>query len=437
MKIKTQWPKWILRLVPPLALATILLVLVLGLAAAQGTGILIRITSATPSNRDSYNPSLSADGTVVAFESDADFLGQGIPYDQEEIWLYDTRTLTYTRVTTGSSLRESQDASLNADGTVVAFESDTDLLNEGISEDQWEVWLYDATTQTYTRVTTATGSGDRDSYDPSLNADGTVVAFRSDADFLSQGIPDNQDEIWLYNTATLTYTRVTSATGSGTRGSYAPSLSADGTRVAFHSNADLLNQGIPYGQIEVWLYDTTTLTYTRITSGTGSGTRMSYEPSISGDGTVVAFYSDSDFLNQGIPRTKWEIWLYDTQTLTYTRVTSTTGFETSAYAPSLNEDGTVVAFESDFDLLNHQPVADDDCEIWLYNTTTLTYTRVTSSTGSGERESYDASISADGTKVAFRSNSDFWHQGIPEDQREIWLYRPGCRIYLPVVMKGY
>jgi hypothetical protein len=37
----------------------------------------------------------------------------------------------------------------------------------------------------------------RDSFEASINSDGSKIAFRGDADFLGQGIPDNQNEIWL------------------------------------------------------------------------------------------------------------------------------------------------------------------------------------------------------------------------------------------------
>ena len=83
---------------------------------------LARLTTASSSDRSSHDPSLSADGTLVAFYSDSDFLGQGIPVDQFEIWLYNTSTMTYTRVTTASDVNRGSDAvELSADGTVVAF----------------------------------------------------------------------------------------------------------------------------------------------------------------------------------------------------------------------------------------------------------------------------------------------------------------------------
>jgi Tol biopolymer transport system component len=220
------------------------------------------------------------------------------------------------RVTTASDAnRASKRPSLSGDGTVVAFQSDSDLLNEGRSDGVYEIWLYDTATMTFTRVTTASHGG-RDSFDPSLDRDGTVVAFESDSDLLNEGRPGGVDEIWLYDTATLTFTRVTSASHAN-RDSYDPSLSGDGTVVAFNSDSDLLNEGRPGGVDEIWLYDTATLTFTRVTSASDPANRYSEDPSLSGDGTVVAFHSDSDLLNEGIAVDQYEIWLWEESEGTY------------------------------------------------------------------------------------------------------------------------
>ncbi len=421
-------------LVLSLVLAAALLVVVRSALALPRVDSLLRVTSASDATRDSYDSSLSGDGTVVAFESDSDLLNEGRPDEVTEIWLYDTATLTFTRVTSASdpANRDSYYPSLSRDGTVVAFYSDSDLLNEGIADQQWEIWLYDTATLTYTRVTSASHAN-RDSYSPSLSGDGTVVAFYGDSDFLNEGRPDNQWEIWLYDTATLTFTRVTTASDVG-RGSYNPSLDGDGTVVAFYGDSDLLNEGRSGNVMEIWLYDTATLTFTRVTTASDAN-RDSWYPSLSGGGTVVAFHSNSDLLNEGRPDNVDEIWLYDTATLTFTRVTSASHANRDSRYPSLSEDGTVVAFQSHSDPLN-EGIGYGQREIWLYDTATLTYTRVTSASHAN-RDSYRPSLSGDGTVVAFESDSDPLNEGIAYDQREIWLWDKFEYIYLPLTLRQY
>jgi Tol biopolymer transport system component len=431
-------------LILPIALAATLLVLVQSALAAnrpdsltgdaqmaQQMGGLTWVTSASDGNRDSYGPSLSADGTVVAFESNSDLLNEGRPLAAFEIWLYDTAAVTYTRVTSSSDgFRDSHIPSLNADGTVVAFQSDSDLLNEGRPFSVYEIWLYDTVAMTYTRVTSASHAN-RDSFWLSLSGDGTVVAFTSDSDFLNEGRPDDVMEIWLYDTATMTCTRVTSAS-DGLRDSMYPNLNGDGTVVAFYSDSDLLNEGIPDDVYEVWLYNTATMTFTRVTSAS-DGLRDSTQPRLSADGTVVAFTSDSDLLNEGRPDNVLEIWLYDTVAMTFTRVTSASDGLRDSTNPSLSADGTVVAFESDSDFLN-EGRPDDVSEIWLYDIVAMTFTRVTSASD-GLRHSINPSLNRDGTMVAFQSDSDFLNEGRLDDVNEIWLWKEYNHVYLPLVLR--
>ena len=421
----------VFRLVMPIALAVASVLLALKLVAAQGTDNLIRVTTTSDSNRLSGWPSVNSNGTMVVFESSGDFLEQGIPEGQDEIWLFETAAMTLTRITTAShSGRDSERPSVNANGSVIAFHSFSDFLNQGIPAYQYEIWLYDTNTMTFTRITTATDSS-RDSRNPSLSGDGTVVAFESDSDFLGQGVPTFIPQIWLYDTKTMTFTCVT---GGSDRRSEDPSLSADGTVVAFQSASDFLNQGIPSGQIEIWLYDTKVMTFTRVTTASDSS-RDSQLPSLSADGTVIAFQSDSDFLNQGIPSGQIEIWLYDTKTMTFTRVTTASSSDRTSSTPSLNADGTVVSFNSQSDFLD-EGIPSLQNEVWLYDTRTMTLTRVTVASESG-RNSGGTSLSADGTVVAFSSNSDFLDQGITADLWEIWLKRVGYRIYLPLVLRQH
>ena len=261
-----------------LSLAGLFLIgLGVSLARASNSATLTRLTSSRSFDRTSFSPSISADGTRVAFDSNGDFLNQDVSFDQREIWLYDLPTLTLTRVTTTTADRRSCCVSVNANGTRIAFLSDADLLNQGIPPGQREVWLYDTTTLTFTRLTTSPLAYQQYS-PPKLSADGTQVFFHSNADLLHPGNPTYQYEIWRYDTTAMTVTRLT-ASGNG-RASLYPSVNAAGTGVVFHSNADFFNQGIPFNQYEIWLYDTTTLTVTRLTTSSVANRYSLTRPSV-------------------------------------------------------------------------------------------------------------------------------------------------------------
>lgn len=60
------------------------------------------VTLASDSLRDSWHPSLSPDGTIVALQGDSDFLSEGRPDSVNEICLYDIEVATFSRVTSAS-----------------------------------------------------------------------------------------------------------------------------------------------------------------------------------------------------------------------------------------------------------------------------------------------------------------------------------------------
>ena len=412
----------ILKVAAGLALAGIVL-MTSSLALAGISDVKTRLTNATDTaDRDAFFPSLNADGTKIVFGSDADFFAEGIPDQQFDLWLYDTATMTVTRLTTASDAnRVSERPSMSADGTKIAFVSDSDFLGQGILDGQTEVWLYDTATMTVTRVTTASDPALRDAFFASISGDGTKVAFQSDSDFLGQGILDGQIEIWLYDTATMTVTRIAPVSDGATRDSANASVNADGTKIAFNSDSDFLGQGAADDRNEIWLYDTATMTVTRLTT-ISDNDRESQFPHISADGTKVVFYSDSDFLGQGIANGQYEIWLYDTTIMTLTRVTTASDpADRDSQFSKISADGTKITFQSDSDFFGQGNIIDNQNETWVYDTATMTVTRVTTASAPG-LDSSNPVLNSDGAKVTFHSDSDFLGQGIAASEFEVWLF---------------
>ena len=139
-----------------------------------------------------------------------------------------------------------------------------------------------------------------DSALPSINADGTRIAFNSNAN-INGGNPEGNDEIYLFDTTTGIITQITDETSGG---SALPSITTDGTLIAFRSSANI-NGGNPEGNLEVYLFDTTTGIITQITDETAG---VSTRPSINADGTRIAFESDAN-INGGNPEGNREIYL--------------------------------------------------------------------------------------------------------------------------------
>lgn len=378
-----------------------------------------RITTASDTGRDSVNASLNVDASLVAFSSDSDLLCQGIPDDQNEIWLYDTIEMTFKRVTTASaSDKQSVFPILNADGTVIAFSSNSVILPEDISPPETiEAWLYDISTKIFFRLTNS--EEDRESWSEAINADGTKIAIVSDADFNDEGIESGQWEIWLYDTTVPTKTRITHASEPN-RQSGGPTLNDDGTLLAFSTDSDLLGQGIENDQNEIWLYDTILKVFKRVTIASDA-TRGSYDPKLNGDGTKLVFTSDSDFHGEGIPRYQNEVWLYDIASEELTRITTAANGVGDCHYPVINSDGSRIVFSSDSDYFS-EGIPQAQFELWQYQVYSGDLSRVTFAS-EVQRDSFNPSLNSDGSMVAFHSDSDFKGQGIPSQQFEIWLFK--------------
>jgi len=436
-------PRSFLMTITAFLLAIILLTT--SLRAIQGAESPTRVTVASDSSRASgiftgiVGLSIDDSGSRIAFHSDSDFFAQGVSNEQAEIWLYDTAAMSLTRVTVASGPGNcySDVPSLSGDGTKIAFHSNSDFFNQGIPTTTREIWLFDTQSMTLTRVTT---SNNHYSTSARLNHDGTRIVFVSNSDFLGGQSTPTQSEIWLYDTTTMTFTRITSATGNGYRYSTRPRLSAGGNRVVFQSTSDFFNQGIPVGSREIWLFDTATMTLTRVTTTTGSASNGA--PSMNADGSKIVFHSNSDFLGEGIPIERSEIWLYDTTTMTLTRITTSTAPPPVSFRQSVNPwisgDGTRIVFSSNADFFNPD-LSTDQRGIWLYDTETMTFTLVVSAASNGDRRIDYPRTNMDGTRTAFVSDFDLLGQGnIQEDQFEIWLasrVNEPTRVYLPILMK--
>lgn len=393
---------------------------------------LLRITYSAP--QASIRPSISGDGAKIAFVSTADLLDQNHDF-RSEIWLYNAQTISLTRVTFSETPGAAFAASISADGNKIAFSSDYDFEQQQAQDGFFDIWVYDANTGQISRVTDINSS--TTNTEPSVNADGAKIAFSGNSDFFNSGDVFGR-EIWLYDSATMTVTRVTNNPDTN-RNSVLPSINADGTRLAFQSDADLLGQGVLGGQNEIWLYDANSPTLTRVTTSTGT-LSDSTNPSISADGTKIAFDSLNDILNQGIPPFQSEIWLYDTTTMTYTRITTAVPNGRDSTDPSISADGTKIAFRSDSDFLN-QGIVEGQHEMWLYDLSADTFTRLTYRPTSGGSSSH-ASLNGDGTILAFQSQANF-HDNSPPTAWDIWLSSIPMTptifnhfVYLPVILNG-
>jgi hypothetical protein len=195
------------------------------------------------------NPSISSNGRIVAWDTDADPLMSGAPGRQ----LVEQNRFTLAEPVldpTGTSANPALDLT----GLTVAFESTADLAGTGNSGAR-QVFLrqVDGSLQQVSR-----GAGT--SENASVGVRTRMVAFQSTSDALT-GDDTGVAQIWIATLTTGTTDPVTSGLGASTN----PTLSNDGRVVVFESRADLAGDGHDTGTPQVYAYDTLSQTFARVT----------------------------------------------------------------------------------------------------------------------------------------------------------------------------
>jgi len=154
-------------------------------------------------NDHSQTPSISADGRYVAFPSRATNLVAGDTNGLEDIFMHDRVTGETILVSVASDGTQgndfSFDPSISADGRYVAFESASSNLVVGDTNDYINVFMHDRVTGETSLVSVASdgSQGNSGSYHPSMSADGRYLAFSSSATNLVLGDTNNETDIFV------------------------------------------------------------------------------------------------------------------------------------------------------------------------------------------------------------------------------------------------
>jgi Tol biopolymer transport system component len=206
-------------------------------------------------NDGSSTPSISADGRHVAFASTAGNLDPDSNDSVTDVFVRDLQANSTTLASRASGAAGvvgddgSSSPSISADGRRVAFDSVADNLDPDSDDSATDVFVRDLQADTTTLASRAAGAagavGDDSSFDPSISADGRHVAFDTAAENLDPDSDDAVNDVFVRDLQANTTTLASRATGTagavGDAGSFSPSISADGRRVAFASDADNLD----------------------------------------------------------------------------------------------------------------------------------------------------------------------------------------------------
>ncbi|MFO0985040.1 MAG: calcium-binding protein [Planctomycetota bacterium] len=410
-------------------------------AQAQVTSRISVDSQGEQSNDWSDGPSLSKDGRQVAFFSNADHLVPGDSNGTLDVFVRDRMLGSTERVSVDSSGAQANGPSaypcISSDGRFLSFTSWASNLVAGDTNGVADVFVHDRVSGETTRASVDSqgqqshGTGLLDRYVRSwLSADGRLVTFSSDAPDLVPGDGNAAMDIFVHDRATGETTRVSvsSQGAEGNGGSYYPAICADGSVIGFSSDATNLVPGDSNGKTDMFVHQRTTRETTRVSvssHGKQGNDVSAYLPALSQDGRLVAFNSSASNLVPHDNNRATDEFVHDRATGITTRVSvDSNGKQANGFCQdiSMSGDGRLVAFTSN--ATNLAPDDNNDGEdCFVHDRVSGRTWRVSvSSAGEGANEDcYDASISADGRMVAFRSEADNLVPGDTNDVLDVFL----------------
>ena len=370
---------------------------------------------------ESYSPAISRDGRQIAYLSKAANLVQGDTNGNSDVFVYDMATQYVTRASVSTTQQQAnrpiEAPVINGDGSKIAFQSESNTLADGddLFSSSNDVFVRDRSANA-TTLESKTSSTNRDARGiPAISDDGNRLVFQqiamndtswgvfiadfdqgvrtlkrinlnvggnnADIAFLDvngisgdgryvsiasgvSGTPDeNFHDIYVYDCETTTLEkpdlRLPQSITNGSN--YDPVLNIDGRFMAFVSDDTGLIRGDTNNTADVFVYDRDSRSVTRL-SQTTNGTQAngaSSSPALSSDGRFVAFSSDASNLVPGDNNALSDVFVVDRSTGNIERISlasDLTEANGGSFSPSISGDGRFVAFESKANNLDSTPI---------------------------------------------------------------------------------
>jgi Tol biopolymer transport system component len=311
------------------------------------TGATVQVGPGTPS---AWNPDVSADGRYVAFVTQApgEVVHPWTPASRLYVW--DRITGITTQITTDEvelsaqyhGFEDQGQPSISADGSLVAFSGyrDGDDATDGT-----EVYLWERSTGQVRRLTEV---ADGQSAAPVLSGDGTTLVYSEWFEFV-----DDWPHLVRMELATGTASRIVDSDHS----EEFASVSDDGRFVVFTSASADVIPGDPADFWHLYLWDAETGTTTRVSEGNdGAGTG-----SISGDGSTVVY----DVYREAAGGT-FDLVAHDLATGRELVVAGAVGTNPPNVEPTISADGDLLAFATAAGGIVPEDT-DDDVDLFLWS----------------------------------------------------------------------
>jgi Tol biopolymer transport system component len=337
----------------PVGLLASIVALVNSIAPLHAANERVSVSTASEESfsSGSFRGRTDATGQWVVFDSSASIFSSNDDNGVSDIFLRDRVRGTTVRVSqrpdgkvaTGASLGPS----ISADGKRIVYTSSAEDLVPGDDNGAEDVFVFDRGTGKTQRVSvSSTGAqADGNSSLPRISGNGRFVTFISSATNLVPNDPNGLDDVFVRDLQTGTTSRITlrpdgTPTSSPPNFGSGPDISHDGRFVVFPSSSNDLVADDTNNAADIFLHDRETRTTTIVsrTSGGVLSNGFSFAPHISGDGSVVAFETLAANLGAAA---SINVVIKDLRTGFLERARPDTAY---SYSPSVSTDGSRVAF---------------------------------------------------------------------------------------------
>ena len=307
--------------------------------------------------RNSLAPAVSDDGRIVAFYSKSPDLVPGDTNGESDVFVHDRETGITERVSVSSTGEQGNGLSilpeLSGDGRFVAFQSLATTFVDGDTNEGTDIFVHDRETGATELVSVGFDGnvGDFFSFQSSLSHDGRFIAFASFASNLVDGPNGDGSDVFLRDMQEGS----TELVSIGLNGepadfpdTFAPSVSADGSIVAFDSQATNLVEGDSNFAADSFVRDMTAGVTVRVSvnSQGNQGRWGGVDPELTADGGAVLFTSESRLAPGDQGRTP-DAYVHDLTTGKTKRVSRGIGGELldgEAFGTGISDDGRFLSF---------------------------------------------------------------------------------------------
>lgn len=395
---------------------------------AYNTTLVSNSSSSSGGNHESTVPSMSADGNLIVYSSTSTNLipNKTTTYN-ENIFLYNKSSGKTSLISKGRNGNggnwDSYSPSISGDGTIIAFAScASDLIPGRVLNTNANIYTYNLTSGITELITVGPGGTgvNKSCGHPSINYDGTVIAYESTANDIYKNMSKKNNDYEIFVTYIDSFgernnTLISnSADFAGTGDNRYPSISANGRLITYFSEHGRLikdNSSVTYGNINFYDMDEEMnylLSYGALGNG---GNADSNYPCISADGSTIVFASfATDMIYGTLTNTNENIFIYDLYADKFTLITkgaSGNGGNGYSSRPSINADGTIITFYSTATDIIPGIATNGKENIFVYDVRNGEMGLMSPGSGGkgGNAGSFNPVISYDGTTIVYQSSA--------------------------------